>query len=424
MLRSSLLSIFLVLSAAAQDRHVVVISLDGYPAYALRDPQTPAPTIRRLIREGAWAPDGMTNVNPTVTWPNHTAMVTGVSPSRHGVIYNGLPVRKNGKIVVEAFVPKTTLVLAPTVYDLAHNAGMKTAEVDWVAIEDAPTIDYSFFEFPKQDSIIVKEMIAAGIVTPHDIETFAKAPITYRDEIWTQAAIHILTKHRPNLLLFHLLTTDSSQHRYGARSLGGITALAQADRQVERLIDAARTAGMLETTTFLVVSDHGFHTATKQIRPAALLKQKGITAFNIIPEGGTAMIYGNVPPDTFKGVEGISQVITPDQYAALGYPAPSGGRMSELVLAAADGYSFSGSSDGPVVDFIAPGAGNGNHGYLATNPDMRPIFVAWGAGVKPGARLADVHTVDLAPTIARLLGLDMKDVEGHILAGALATGVK
>src|SRR6266852_5004700 len=78
----------LCLAAFGQDRHVVVISLDGYPAYALRDPQTPATTLRRLIREGTWAPDGMLPVNPTVTWPNHTAMVTGVDASRHEVIYN------------------------------------------------------------------------------------------------------------------------------------------------------------------------------------------------------------------------------------------------------------------------------------------------------------------------------------------------
>src|ERR671937_222526 len=101
------LSAILLLTAAillAQPRHVVLISLDGYSAYSLRDPQTPAPTLRKLIREGAWAPDGMTNVNPTVTWPNHTSMVTGVDASRHGVLYNGLPVRKDGTVKVEPWV--------------------------------------------------------------------------------------------------------------------------------------------------------------------------------------------------------------------------------------------------------------------------------------------------------------------------------
>lgn len=406
--------LFAVGSAWAQGRHVVVISLDGFAAYSLADPQTAAPNLRKMIREGAWAPDGMRNVNPTVTWPNHTAMVTGVDASRHGVLYNGLPVRKDGTVKVEPWVPKTELVQAPTVYDLAHSKGMKTAEVDWVAIQDAPTINWSFFERPNKDSVIVKEMIAAGMVTAAEIDTFLKAPIWWRDEIWTQAAMHILEKHKPNLLLFHLLTTDSAQHRYGARSLGGTAALALADAQVGRLVESARRAGILNRTTFVVVSDHGFHTAKRLIRPAALLRERAVSGATVIPEGGTVMIYGKVDPALFRGVEGVSEIITPDKFAGHGYPA-AGGRMPELVLAAADGYAFSGDAAGPVVGDVPAGTTPGNHGYLNTNPDMRAIFVAWGAGVKAGTRLDGVRSVDVAPTVAKLLGMQMEGVQGKPL---------
>ncbi|MDQ6759425.1 MAG: alkaline phosphatase family protein, partial [Acidobacteriota bacterium] len=68
---------------------VVVISIDGFPDYALRNPKIAVPTLRRLIAEGAVAENGMLPINPTVTWPNHTTMVTGVDASRHGVLYNG-----------------------------------------------------------------------------------------------------------------------------------------------------------------------------------------------------------------------------------------------------------------------------------------------------------------------------------------------
>src|SRR6266571_5568176 len=77
---------------AQNDRHVVLISLDGFPARSLRDPNLPLPVLRKLIREGAVA-DAMKPVNPTVTWPNHTAMITGSNAVEHGVLYNGLPVR-------------------------------------------------------------------------------------------------------------------------------------------------------------------------------------------------------------------------------------------------------------------------------------------------------------------------------------------
>src|SRR6185503_5305171 len=74
-------------AARADQTTVVVISLDGFPAKALADPALPVPTLRRLAASGAMAA-AMTVVNPSVTWPNHTTLVTGVPPARHSVLYN------------------------------------------------------------------------------------------------------------------------------------------------------------------------------------------------------------------------------------------------------------------------------------------------------------------------------------------------
>src|SRR5215471_17869797 len=86
-----LFSILFSLSAGAQvapkDRMTIVISLDGFPAYELDDPALPIPTLRALIREGVSG--RMSTVNPTITWPNHTSMVTGVRPDEHGLLVNG-----------------------------------------------------------------------------------------------------------------------------------------------------------------------------------------------------------------------------------------------------------------------------------------------------------------------------------------------
>ncbi|HMJ22003.1 MAG TPA: alkaline phosphatase family protein, partial [Terriglobales bacterium] len=76
-------------------RVVVVISLDGFPAYALDDPRLPIPTLRKLAREGVVAAS-MQPVNPTVTWPNHTAMVTGVDAAEHQVLFNGVLTHPDG----------------------------------------------------------------------------------------------------------------------------------------------------------------------------------------------------------------------------------------------------------------------------------------------------------------------------------------
>src|SRR5215472_2575988 len=153
-----------------KDRIVVVISLDGFPAYALEDARLPIPTLRRLAREGVTA-DAMQPVNPTVTWPNHTTIVTGVDASAHSVLFNGLLTRsKDGSApTVEPWRDKDILVHSPTIYDVAHQAGLTTAQVDWVAIYNAKTIDWGFPEIPDPKGEIEQGLIADGIVTPEQL---------------------------------------------------------------------------------------------------------------------------------------------------------------------------------------------------------------------------------------------------------------
>lgn len=411
----------------------MIISIDGFAAYSLRDESLPVPTLRRLIRAGAVA-DAMETVNPTVTWPNHTSMITGVRPSRHQVIYNGMPMRNGAgqALTVEPWLEKSELVQAPTLYDAAHAAGLTSAEVDWVAIHNAKTITWAFPEVPRLTDPIVREMIAAGTITEAEAKAAEKTNIVWRDEVWTLAGQHIIEKHRPNLLLFHLLTTDSAQHRYGASSLAGNTALALADSKVQRLIDSLRRANILDRSTIFIVSDHGFKTYRNLIRPNALLKQKNLLGdVWCISEGGTAMVYITRPERraellpvlraSLSTLPGVSRIIGSDEFAGLGYPpVVDGGRMADLVLAAADGYAFDGTQQGEPSVAVPAGATPGSHGYLNTDPQMDAIFIASGAGVKANVRLTRVRNIDIAPTAARILGLSLGNIEGRVLTEILA----
>ena len=99
-----------------------------------------------------------------MTWPNHTTLVTGVDARKHGVLFNGLLMRDEVPPKVEPWVEKEKWVRARTVYDAAHEAGLTTAQVDWVAIYNAKTITWQFPEKPDPDGPIEREMIAQGIV--------------------------------------------------------------------------------------------------------------------------------------------------------------------------------------------------------------------------------------------------------------------
>ena len=427
-------------SSPSRDRHVIVISLDGFPAFALDDPRLPVPTLRKLARQGAQA-SAMIPVNPVVTWPNHTTFVTGVTPARHEVLYNGLLERDPGGRVprIEPWRDKRLMVKAPTVYDAAHAAGLTTAQVDWVAIHHAETITWAFPERPDPDGAIEQEMIAAGPVTRADIETFNRnTPAAWRDEVWTDAAVHMLERHRPNLLLFHLLALDSTHHTYGPRTLASTTAMAFLDSQVARLLEAIDRAGIRETTTVVIVSDHGFRVARKSVEPNVLLRQAGLIrgeGAEMVADawsmswGGAAGIYvrdaakrAELVPRIralLEGVEGVVRVVDGAGLTALGLPDPAASTQApDLVVAVADGYDVGRADTGPVIADV-DATHVGHHGALNSEPSMRAIFFAWGRDVAAGTQLGEVRALDVAPTIAEWLGVALPNVDGESLAAKL-----
>ena len=136
-------------------------------------------------REARW-PRACGPVNPTVTWPNHTTLITGVTPAKHGVLFNGLLKRDPGVPPrVEPWLPRDEMVRVKTLYDIAHARGMTTAQVDWVAILAAPTVTWEFPERPAPDGEIAQELVKAGVLSQTELETFATRNIVWRDHIWT-----------------------------------------------------------------------------------------------------------------------------------------------------------------------------------------------------------------------------------------------
>jgi predicted AlkP superfamily pyrophosphatase or phosphodiesterase len=434
--------------APGASRHIVLISLDGFPSWALDDPYLPVPTLRRLAARGAVA-SGMRPVNPTVTWPNHTTLITGVTPAKHGVLFNGLLRRDPGvPPVVEPWLPRDQMVRVKTVYDVAHARGLTTAQVDWVAIQAAPTVTWEFPERPAPDGRIAQELVKAGVLSQAELETFATRNIIWRDHVWTEAAAHIIREHKPNLMMYHLLNLDSTQHRYGPRTPAAMTTMAHLDAQVAEIVAAVDRAGLTSRTTFFVVSDHGFKLVKRQIRLNAAFLQAGLLTVEdgkpdgkptvrivqsdayVVPEGGSAIVYLTAPDPggdilarvrkAMAGIEGIDAVIEPADYGRYGLPLPSvNDQMGVLFVTPKDGYAFTAAADGEVVVNATEGS-LGAHGYPSTDPDLSALFIACGAGITPGVKLDVIDNVDVAPTMAELLGLTLENVDGRVLKEILS----
>ncbi|TWU24371.1 Type I phosphodiesterase / nucleotide pyrophosphatase [Novipirellula galeiformis] len=437
-------------SAAADEteRHVVVVSLDGLAAYLVDDPMVPLPTIRRLAREGSIADGGMTVSNPSVTWPNHTTLLTGVRPEKHGVLANGVLVR--GAIgmptTIDSRRDQRDLVRMPTIVDVAHAAGLSTAEINWPCTRGSDSFDDQFPDVP--DSLahttprLRKELVELGLLSDESDASFRRMSAVGRDHIWTEAACHVIRQRKPNLMLVHLLNVDSVHHTLGPQTAAGYTANAYADMCLARIIAAIDDAGIRERTTLIVVSDHGFTSTPKAIRPNVLLRQAGLLTVDggkiseaqvhVVPEGGIGLVYCTHPGEAaraaedFKqrliGQEGVADVVLPAAYAKLGLQHPREYRQSpDAVLVAADGYAVSGSVDGETLVASNTEARTplGSHGFLSSLPKMKALCVLSGSGIERGTTLSAVENIDIAPTIASLLELDYPASDGKPLTAAM-----
>jgi predicted AlkP superfamily pyrophosphatase or phosphodiesterase len=284
----------------------------------------------------------------------------------------------------------------------------------------------------------VKELVAEGILPNETDAAFAAMSGPARDEVWTRAACYIIQKRKPHLLALHLLNTDGIHHRYGPGSSASYTALALADSYLGRVLATIETAGIRANTTVILLADHGFATATNILQPNVLLRQARLLTVGasnqvtkarvqVVPEGGSGMVYLNNPETReedrkkvialFAGKEGIAEVVEPERFGAIGMPSPENHRgMADLILAAKIGYGIAGTATGD--DFVVHAGIQSNvgyHGYLASNPAMDVPLVVAGPGIKSATKIGVVENIDVAPTIARILGVKLHGAQGKAL---------
>jgi len=211
--------------------------------------------------------------------------------------------------------------------------------------------------------------------------------------------------------------------------------MALLDGQVAQIVSAVERAGLASRTTYFVVSDHGFRLVKRLIKLNVALAQAGlltvqdgkITASQVyaVPEGGSAIVYVTAPDpagdlaarakQAITGIEGVEAIVEPTDYARFGLPQPAAtDQMGVLFVTPQEGYAFAAPAEGEVVINASEGS-LGAHGYPATDPDLSALFLASGARIRPGVTLDVIDNVDVAPTMATVLGLKLANVDGKVL---------
>lgn len=199
---------------AAAIQHVVIITIDGLRPDALELAETP--NLDALRRAGAYQPAAKA-VLPSVTLVNHASILGGMAPAKHGIDWNALD-------------PERGVINGPTLFSVAHDAGLSTA-------------------------MVVGKDKFKHLVLPHSVDQYSYAG--FLDVQVAEQAIELINAGLPDVLFIHLPDVDSAGHLLGWMSPGQLLAVANTDGVVGNIIAALEEHNYLDNTLLIITSDHG-----------------------------------------------------------------------------------------------------------------------------------------------------------------------
>jgi predicted AlkP superfamily pyrophosphatase or phosphodiesterase len=384
--------------------HVILITISGLRSDFVTGAESPhlnIPTIQALRARGSYAV-GIESVLPSQTLPAHASMITGSPPADHGVTSDYSFDQESAS---QSNEPRKSAkeIKTETLFDAALRAKLITATAGFPLTADA-TFYFSH---------------------PESAEDFVKGT----------AAAEIIENHRPNLLLVNFTSFDEAQRRYGLLSAESRRAMEAIDGLVKKIVDATENSRIAEETTFILVSDSGASKVEKEFNPNVLLAKKGwlasdghgrITSWRAVAQsfGGSAAVFVKDPKDedfiheveTFftqqaeKPDSPIWRIITRREATKLGADP-----RAALYLDAAPFYAMTAKTTGSSITNLTKDSDRAAHGYAPSRVEMRALFVIAGKGIKSGAQTPYARLIDIAPTVARLLGLEMKTARGRVI---------
>lgn len=411
---------------------VVLISIDGFLARDFREAERLGIKIPNLreFRDGGTATAGMVGVFPSITYPSHTAMVTGQSPAVSGIYANTLFDPEQRMDGAEFWYAQ--MLRVPALWDVARAAGLRTGAVSWPVSIGAP-IDFNIPEhrltWTEEEVMLQRIFASPGLMTEFEKRDGLLTPRDPDDALRTRQAAFLLQEHRPDLLFVHLIDVDHAQHANGPDSPEALRAIEKADECIGVLRRTARAAGVDTGTVWVIVSDHGSLPYRWSLHPGAVLVSIGLAGKDPSPANwrvavhvtaGSFALVTKDPKDkeaqeialrTFirlknEGCWGVDKVLDRaalDEMKAFPH--------AFMAVSLASGYATGKNTSGPwLTEQRKPG---GSHGQAPGPEGLESVFLAFGPSV-PHATLPRGRLQDVAPTVAGILGIRMpSSIEGR-----------
>jgi alkaline phosphatase D len=391
-------------SAAAQGAHyVVLVSLDGFRwDYARQDNAT---HLLALGKQGVWAPEGMLPSYPSLTFPNHLSIVTGLYPEHHGLVANSFyDAARDARYAIgdAAAVTDGSWYSGVPLWSLAESHGMRTACLYWpgseAKIADFRPTWYARFEASTEGSAAAEQARIDNAV----------------------ALLKLPAAERPHFIAIYYPEPDHAGHEFGPDAAETRAAALRVDAEVGKLKVALDSTGL--AIDLVVVSDHGMaNVAGGWITLDTYADLRGF-------KSDGPLLYGNTEADRARVYEQLKHAS--GQFAVYrrkdvpaGLHSNQNPREGDPVVVATGPY---------VIRARGPMGGNedrrlpvGMHGFdPGKMPEMKASFFAAGPDILEGKTVAPFENVNLYPWLAHLLGLTAPRTDGSlkVLAGTLRDG--
>ncbi len=428
----------------ADDKYVILISIDGFRPEFYKDPSWNMVHLRQAMAEGAYA-EGVDGVFPSVTYPSHTTMVTGVKPIRHGIYYN-TPIEPDS--ATGKWFWYYDSIKVPTLFSAAKEKGLTTASVFWpVSVGNPATYsipEYWYLPATKGEKRNMTKALSEHAQPKGLYEELKDNAVGQLDELdfdgdylgiddnLARMSCYLIKKYKPAFLSLHLVTVDHFAHEQGRDGDKVRAAVAGADHALKTIMEAVEKAGIKDRTTFVVTGDHGFVDIHSSLSPNVLLKEAGL--FEPYNKAKSKAYFHTAGGSAFLHLSDHKDQATVQKVVRLIDQLPASQRRmftvkdrqaldiigadpnAAMALAPQQGYTFNGSSNGA---FIKTAAG-GTHGYFPDFKEIQTGFVAFGSGIKKGTVLPNMGLVDVAPLISELLDLPMTSFDGVLYKGILS----
>ncbi len=423
--------------------HVILISIDGFRPAVYLDPEREGVKIPNLLalKQAGSAAEGVVVTYPSMTYPSHTSIVTSVSPAKHGIVTNTILDPLNGS---RLWFYENNAVKVPAIWDAARRSGLKTAGVSW-PVSVGARMDVIYPESNQVPADMTWLARARRDSTPglvdavvSDLGGFGERDnldAVKRDRFAAAVAVRIVRTEKPNLMVVHLMETDSAQHASGPGSPEARAAYERVDAHIGEIVKAVEEAGMRGRTAFVITGDHGFSRVHSLFQPNVVLRDAGllkadakgnITEWSAVLHGMAVVMKEPGSKALAARVEALFEDLARTKYKGL-FRVVGRKELDErgaypgalFFLEPAEGYYL---SDGFEENaFLVGTTRRGAHGFIPTEPRMFTGLIVAGSGVRASVPLPSVRQIDIAPTVARLLGFTMPDVDGVPLAGVLDT---